>query len=586
MSLLYVATIIHLSLYSAQAVPVTANRHLDALNNTIHGRLHTADPLAKPCFSLYQGQPVPVEPSACAEIQAHYTSSAYRTDIFSGFMHDYNENCASSTSPETGQCLLDPTDPASIAAVTNTSCGQGSVSRYYIDVSGASDVQAAFAFARQTGTRLSIKNSGHDYASRSSLRGSLALWTRNLQQMRYRPDFVPQGCDPRTASAPAITVGAGVNFNQVYRFADAHNITFVGGSSPTVGASGGFTMSGGHGLLSSQYGLGVDRVLEFQIVTPDGRLRVANACQNRDLFWALRGGGGGTYGVVLESTSKVERGGPLVMAYITLPTAETGAGTTMGFVKLLMDNALRWAQEGWGGPNGLNYIAMVNPFVTVDEAERSLSTVAEYALSHGGNVTIERLPSFLAVYEKYVAPTSNQGVGTASVATNRMVPNSMLESVAGRAAILNLLERLVEAKLSPTLFATTPAYYSRHDPEAAEATSANPAWRNSTWMITTERSWAWNSTVAERRAFVQEMKRITTELETLAPASGSYMAEADPWTTDWQQSWWGEHYGRLLEIKQKYDPDGLLSCWRCVGWNEEWQQPGEAFDCMGGWLNT
>lgn len=58
--------------------------------------------------------------------------------------------------------------------------------------------------------------------------------------------------------------------------------------------------------MSPVYGLGVDRVLEIDIVTPDGQVRTANSCQNSDLFWALRGGGGSTFGVVLKATYKVE----------------------------------------------------------------------------------------------------------------------------------------------------------------------------------------------------------------------------------------------------------------------------------------
>lgn len=54
--------------------------------------------------------------------------------------------------------------------------------------------------------------------------------------------------------------------------------------------------------MTPTMGLAVDRVLEFKIVTPDGVLRTVNQCQNQDLFFALRGGGGGTFGVVLEST--------------------------------------------------------------------------------------------------------------------------------------------------------------------------------------------------------------------------------------------------------------------------------------------
>jgi hypothetical protein len=60
----------------------------------------------------------------------------------------------------------------------------------------------------------------------------------------------------------------------------------------------------GHGPLSSTYGLGVDNVLEIEIVTPNGVLQTANRCTNPDLFWALRGGGGGTFGVITSVTMK------------------------------------------------------------------------------------------------------------------------------------------------------------------------------------------------------------------------------------------------------------------------------------------
>ena len=62
---------------------------------------------------------------------------------------------------------------------------------------------------------------------------------------------------------------------------------------------------GGHGWVSSSYGMGADNILEATVVTPRGDVLVANECQNSDLFFAIRGGGGGTYGVLLEATVKV-----------------------------------------------------------------------------------------------------------------------------------------------------------------------------------------------------------------------------------------------------------------------------------------
>ncbi|EEB88350.1 hypothetical protein MPER_13859, partial [Moniliophthora perniciosa FA553] len=82
----------------------------------------------------------------------------------------------------------------------------------------------------------------------------------------------------------------GVQWHEAYGFAEAHNITLVGGSDRSVGAAGGWLLGGGHGMLSNTMGLGADRALQFKVVTPDGKYLTANACQNQDLFFALRGG--------------------------------------------------------------------------------------------------------------------------------------------------------------------------------------------------------------------------------------------------------------------------------------------------------
>jgi FAD/FMN-containing dehydrogenase len=71
---------------------------------------------------------------------------------------------------------------------------------------------------------------------------------------------------------------------------------------------GGWSTGGGHAVLSSEFGLGVDNVLEFKVVAADGNLHVANEVSNPDLFWALRGGGPSTFGVVVEATFKVSPG--------------------------------------------------------------------------------------------------------------------------------------------------------------------------------------------------------------------------------------------------------------------------------------
>lgn len=100
-----------------------------------------------------------------------------------------------------------------------------------------SDIQAALAFAKQTKIPLSIKNTGHDYKGRSAAPGSLALWTHKIQPaIKLTKDFLPDGCLKPVGDG--VTFGAGQGFLGLYDFAEANNITIVGGASPTVGAAG------------------------------------------------------------------------------------------------------------------------------------------------------------------------------------------------------------------------------------------------------------------------------------------------------------------------------------------------------------
>lgn len=83
---------------------------------------------------------------------------------------------------------------------------------------------------------------------------------------------------------------------------DYHIVT---GGARTVSAAGGWLQGGGLSFTSRKYGIGVDNVVDFRVVLANGTLLVADACTNPDLFWALRGGGGGTYGVVTHVHYKV-----------------------------------------------------------------------------------------------------------------------------------------------------------------------------------------------------------------------------------------------------------------------------------------
>jgi FAD/FMN-containing dehydrogenase len=94
--------------------------------------------------------------------------------------------------------------------------------------------------------------------------------------------------------------------------------------------------NGGHPVLSPVYGLGIDRVVQSKVVTPDDIFRTANECQYSDLFWAFRGGGAGTFGVVLETKHRLEKQLEVVVSLITFSATQSNS---LPFLQILPGNA-------------------------------------------------------------------------------------------------------------------------------------------------------------------------------------------------------------------------------------------------------
>ncbi|KAI1174422.1 putative isoamyl alcohol oxidase [Nemania sp. FL0916] len=544
-----------------------SNKDWDRLNTTLDGRLRTVTPFSLPCFTKYNGRIVPADPQQCSVVQDNYLSPKYRVDQFEAFQETQSEECV--TAPGQ-QCLLDPSDPKNPAAYTNVSCNQGSLPSYSIQVKTADDVKDAFTFASRTRTTLSIKNSGHDYNGRSTGPGSLSIWTRELQDMSYTPNFVPGGCKNQRG-IPAITVGAGVNFDQVYSFANQKGVTYLGGSASTVGASGGWVMTGGHGILSRPYGLGVDRVLQFEVVTPDGVRRIANSCQNQDLFWALRGGGGATFGVVLSTTSRVEPKLELSVAYISLP-ATAPAQVQADWQNLLVNSTIKWAGEGWGGYQGVGISVVATPLLSLPQAQASMAQLATLAQANGGTVDIESFPDFYSVYLKYFIPTA-RAAGISSFSHNWMIPSSAYATKEGLKDINDHLNWLSSVGLAPGFLVTTPYLYSGN----GNTTSTTEAWRDSAALLTVGTGWNYNSSLDDKKKVAKLLLEASDRAQKLWPKSGAYANEAHPWIKNWQSSFWGKNYQKLAQLKHKYDPDQLLGCWHCVG-----SESGGNADVVGG----
>ncbi|GLA82316.1 hypothetical protein AtubIFM56815_006500 [Aspergillus tubingensis] len=263
----------------------------DTFNATLGGRLIATVPAASVCH--YNSTFLPYDAAACEELLAVWNET--RT---------HYETSYSPMAPWFANFSCDPYLP-------DTPCTIQPLVRYAVNASSAQDYQATIEFATKHNIRLVVRNTGHDYLGRSTGAGALALWTHYLKDIEI-VEYQSTGY-----FGPAIKVGAGVQILDAMNAAHEQGYTLVGGNCQTVGYAGGYSQGGGHGQLMSMYGLAADQVLEWEVITATGDHLIATPFNNSDLYWAMSGGGGGTYAVALSMTSKLYTDLPTAIANLT-----------------------------------------------------------------------------------------------------------------------------------------------------------------------------------------------------------------------------------------------------------------------------
>ncbi|KAI9793346.1 MAG: hypothetical protein M1816_000238 [Peltula sp. TS41687] len=519
------------------------------LNRTVQGRLVATVPLASVCHdpnydaaqcaALMEGWELPT---------IHYNSpSSIMAPTFQ------NQSC-------------DPFAPE------ETPCTLGNYVSYSINVSGPEDAAAGIRFAQKQNIRLVIKNTGHDYLGKSTGKGALGLWMHNLKSMEFTDYKSP------SYSGPAIKMGAGVQAFGAYTAAAAKGLRVVGGLCPTVGLSGGWTQGGGTSALASTYGLGADQTLEFEVVTADGKLLTASPRQNRDLYWALSGGGGGTYGVVISLTSKAHADGPRrrasrrhVLDAVTLWHAALPAVVDAGVqaVELATNTSFAIITTA-PGKSAADVTALHAPFTAVLSARNIPYTL---------NVTSS--PTCFQHFTTYYGPLPN-GPYIASQSTgSRFIPRPVLSSASANAALTAAIRTItqsglyqwagVDVNVSHAVVGNTPGSNAVH-----------PAWRDATICGVVFHPWRWEAGRAQNAAEQDQItNRFDPLLRPLAPDSGAYLNEADFQVQSWKRDLYGENYERLREVKRKYDTDDLFYATTAVG-SDAWVVAGDGRLCRAG----
>jgi FAD/FMN-containing dehydrogenase len=482
-------------------------------------------------------------------------------------------------------------------------------SAFAVKTRNAADVAAAVNFARNNNLRLVVKGTGHSYLGTSSAPDSLLVWTRGMNAVTLQDSFVGHGCEGKVAPLPAVTAEAGAVWIDLYTAVTTNAGRYVqGGGCTDVGVAG-LVQSGGFGSFSRGFGTAASGLLEAEIVTADGAIRIANACTNPDLYWALKGGGGGSWGVITRLTLRTHDL-PQFMGWawgtVKARSDETFRKLIARFVSFYTDNLLNpiWGEQVRFAPDNTFEISMSSHGLDAESAQAVWKPFFEW---------ITASPNDFAITDAFGA----NGHGARHMWDTEGNPSMTLDSRAGApkhhgwwkgdqaqvGAYLNgydslwlparLLHedqgrRLIDALFAGSRYKKIALHINKglagatSDAVAATLdTATNPAVTEAFALAIIADGQRGAYPGEPRAAIDLEAARkdaraidlAAAELRKIAPNAGSYVSESNFFNRNWQRDYWGKNYSRLRAIKTKYDPDGLFFVHHGVG-SEDWSADG------------
>jgi FAD/FMN-containing dehydrogenase len=508
---------------------------------------------------------------------------------------------------------------------------------YAVAARHAQDIAAAVKFARDNNLRLVVKGGGHSYQGTSNAPNSLLIWTRHMNDIEMHSGFVPQGCEHTMHPQAAVTVGAGTIGMQAYQAVTTEGGKYVQGGGCTTVCLGGLIQSGGFGSYSKHYGTAAGSLLEAEVVTADGQIRIANACTNPDLFWALKGGGGGSFGVVSKMALRVHDLPEFFgTANFTIKASSDDAykGLIREFVSFYRDHLLNdhWGEQAHVNPENTLEIRMSSYGLDNEQAKKIWQPFLDWVAdsSHGcstqGHVTIGTVPArrwwdaqwWKEHWPEIAFPNRNALTGLFDWALEHVtqpvldfdqrpgagpnnawwkgdgdqvgwfiwgfeslwLPESLLESGAQ--------QHLADALFAASRYSGLELHFNKGlagaPPDAialAKDTATNPAVLSAFALaiVGDAQGPAYpgipghEPSVAEGRTAARRVDQCMSQLRALVPNAGAYVSESNYFEKGFQQAYWGSNHARLAQIKKQYDPDGLFFVHNGVG-SEQWSADG------------
>ncbi len=395
----------------------------------------------------------------------------------------------------------------------------------------AKGIATVIGWARENNVSFATRGGGHCYEGFSqSLQ--LVIDTRLMTDFRWEGDS-------------AFSVGSGARLGYVYEKLSAKSQAIPAGSCPTVGIAG-HSLGGGYGFLARPLGLACDSFRSVEIVTADGRIRIASESENTDLFWALKGGGNGSFGVVSKFSirSHPVKSVAIYSANWTLPIERAAK---------VFDAWQSWA------PNAPNTITST---MSVSKSRSGAIRLHSAGQSTGRESDLKEQ---LRSWSSKVSPSSPFQIRTMRFidAVHHFGPSDEYPSfyIKGRSDYLKarMSEEGIRTlmteirKLSPGAIAAICDAYGGNVGEIAPDATAF-AHRDALYSIQYYSQWTQAKDTPRRMAMSNQV------YQTMRPyVSGfAYVNYPDLELPDYARAYWGDNLARLRQIKLKYDPRNIF----------------------------
>ena len=406
------------------------------------------------------------------------------------------------------------------------------------------DVQATVSFARDSELPLALRSGGHSYAGWSTGTG-LVLDVSRLSGVRVSGDVAE--------------VGAGARLIDVYAGVAAHGQALPAGSCPTVGIAG-LTLGGGQGVLSRAWGLTCDNLTGIDLVTADGRTVTADATSAADLYWACRGGGGGSFGVATRLRFRLRPATAVTSWYLRWDYTHA-FDVLAGWQRWAIDSP----REMWSTCKLLTRPGEATASAQVSgswlggaaglggELNRLVKAIGHNAVgsSRSSRDYLEAMLAFAGCSTVAAArcSTPRTTFGAASHVMHQAVPDAAVSLAVDQVARRHREQHPRQAGVSFDVLGGAVS-------DLASDATAFP-YRDALAVAQYTVGWPIGQGGAE---VARDLDWLHGFRDAMTPHVGgsAYVNYADPRLEDWQVAYFGTNYARLQEVKGRYDPDDVF----------------------------